>query len=183
MEKSDIETAIEKARKGISQYLVIMECIFKTDVSTDTDFQRKYNGFYRVRQRPQEWYRTYFELMEELKGKVVEFDNVLDELKKRTGRYEPSFSSKLVATLNSTKPIWDVHILANTSHKAPAYSNGNKVDLAKKAYQSIGAWYESFIQTAAGKLCIVVFDEKIKEHSKISDLKKIDFILWQIRSK
>ncbi len=180
MNKKDIEKAIDGAQNGIRKYLAIMDSI-TVDISKDKAFQTKYNGFYRVRQRTPEWYENYFTLMQELKGNPHTFNDVLDELKNRTGRYEPSFSSKLVATINPNKPIWDIYILKNTSHKPPSYSNNKKFDLAKESYQSIERWYESFIPSENGKLCIDVFNKKVKEHGKITDLKKIDFILWQTR--
>ncbi len=55
MDESNIVTAINSARKGIAQYLEIMDLLPHVDVSRDRNFQRKYNAFYRVRQRPSEW--------------------------------------------------------------------------------------------------------------------------------
>jgi hypothetical protein len=85
--------------------------------------------------------------------------------------------------LNPNKPIWDTHILNNTGHSAPPYAAKNKIKLAKEAYVSIEGWYEKFINSDDGKLCIQVFDELVPEQNKITNLKKIDFILWQMRDR
>lgn len=100
LNETKIFEAISRAQKGIEQYLEIMALLPAVDSARDLAFQRKFNAFYRVRQRPREWYRQYFLLMERLKGSKPDFNNVLDELNLALGRYEPSFSSKLVATLD-----------------------------------------------------------------------------------
>ncbi len=182
MNRSQIAQAVEKAKKGMAQYIEIMELVSKVDVSIHPEFQKKYNAFYRVRQRPAEWYANYYSLMQESKKAPPSFDQVIDQLNASMCRYEPSFSSKLVATLNPNKPVWDVHILNNTGHSAPSYTAKNKIELAKAAYGSIERWYEAFLKSDDGKLCIEVFDKLVSERNKITDLKKIDFILWQTRA-
>ena len=91
MKIEKIREAIERARKGIAQYLEIMELFSNTDVSTDKDFQRKFNGFYRIRQRPPEWYEQYYSYMQSQKGQNPTFSNVLIHFYSVLGRYEPSF--------------------------------------------------------------------------------------------
>jgi hypothetical protein len=46
MDESLVVAAITRARKGITQYLEIMDLRLQVDVSHDRDFQRKYNAFY-----------------------------------------------------------------------------------------------------------------------------------------
>ncbi|MDO5132478.1 MAG: hypothetical protein Q4D81_05815 [Eubacteriales bacterium] len=46
--KSVIETRIAESM-GFDKYKKIMEWVRKTDVSSDRDFQRTFNSFYRVR--------------------------------------------------------------------------------------------------------------------------------------
>ena len=111
MNENQIEEAIKRAKPGIIQYLEIMRLFSQTNVSRDRDFQRKYNSFYRIRQRPPEWYQTYYDYMENLKGHSATFSEVLGYFKKQLNRYEPSFSSKLVATHCPSKPIWDKYVL------------------------------------------------------------------------
>lgn len=119
--------------------------------------------------------------METLKGTQPVFDKVLEELYRVTGRYEPSFASKLVATIDPSKPIWDVYVLANTGHKAPSYSSRNKLSLARAAYASIERWYSDFLQSDEGKFCVGEFDRFAPSHQWFTAVKKVDFILWQTR--
>lgn len=182
MEKWQIEEAIKKAQRGISQYLEIMELFPRVNVADNGDFQRKFNSFYRVRQRPAEWYKTYFLSMQQWKASKPTFDDVLDHLCKSLGRYEPSFSSKLVATIDPEQPIWDAFVLKNTQTKSPSYTSKNKVAQAKAAYQCIQGWYRQFLDSDDGKLVVRVFSQNVKQHARITDLKKVDFVLWQTRA-
>jgi hypothetical protein len=182
MEEKQIVDAINKARKGISQYLEIMELFPKVNVAQNRDFQRKFNAFYRVRQRPSKWYTEYFSCMEGWKGSKPCFGDVLDHLNKSLGRYEPSFSSKLVATLDPEQPVWDVFVLKKTKTRVPSYTSKHKAEEAKAAYKALQNWYQQFLNTNGGKLAVRVFDATVPEHAKITNLKKVDFVLWQTRA-
>jgi len=182
MDETKITTAIEKARKGICQYLEIMRQLPLVDVSRDRAFQRKYNAFYRVRQRPRVWYIEYYTYLESNKRGKPKFDTVLDHLFLTLGKYEPSFSSKLVATLNPHEPIWDRFVIKNIGEVEPLYTDKNRVAKAKIVYKRIQDWYSKYIVSPEGKLAITTFNRLVAEHESITDVKKVDFILWQTRS-
>jgi hypothetical protein len=182
VEESEVVIAVNKARNGIAQYLEIISSLPDVDVSRDRDFQRKYNAFYRVRQRPKQWYELYFSYLESSKTKVPSFDTVIDYLFSGLGRYEPSFSSKLVATLDPHQPIWDKFVLKNTGQRAPDYTARDRLEKAKTVYRSIQAWYEQYIGSEKGRTVIRVFNREIQDHQRLTDLKKIDFVLWQTRA-
>jgi len=64
MEKEKIKKALEDTHDGLMKYLEIMNLINTTDVSINKNFQRLYNGFYRMRQRKPEFYKEYFKYLE-----------------------------------------------------------------------------------------------------------------------
>lgn len=181
MREDEIAAAVERARKGVAQYLEIMALLPAVDVSADRDFQRRFNGFYRVRQRPPEWYAAYYAFMERRKANPPRFEEVLDHLHATLGRYEPSFSSKLAATLDPSEPVWDKYVVRHTGQKAPCYSSPRRWEMAKAVFQGIRDWYRERLESPEGRLMIEVFDEIIAEHERITDIKKIDFVLWQTR--
>jgi hypothetical protein len=183
MKIEKIREAIERARKGIAQYLEIMELFSNTDVSTDKDFQRKFNGFYRIRQRPPEWYEQYYSYMQSQKGRNPTFSNVLIHFYSVLGRYEPSFSSKLVATIDVNSPVWDSIVLRYAGIKTPLYTSKSKVDQAEAIYKKLQEWHDRHMRSDHGKLILQTFEEMVPEHNRISDLKKIDFVLWQEQSR
>ncbi len=181
MNLHEIQAAIVKAQTGIDRYTELMDLFKQVDVSADVTFQKKYNAFYRVQRRQDSWYRNYYALMQKLKGTEPTFPAVLDAIFRASGRYEPSFSSKLVATIDPSKPVWDTHVLGNTNHRAPSYANKAKLSLAKVAYASMESWYAEFLLLPEGKLCISEFDRLVSSHQRFTPLKKVDIILWQHR--
>lgn len=183
MTDDDIKSAIDRTRRSIPRYIEVMERLYRVDVSKDADFQKLFKGFYRVRQKSSAWYAAYFGLMEESKSRKPTFPETLDALRARLGNdaYEPSFSSKLVATLNPFCPIWDEFVLQNTGHTPPSYMSRTKHDEAKTAYASIVDWYNRFMRSSEGRRWISIFNEHVDESYRLSDIKKVDFILWQIR--
>ena len=88
-----IETRIAESM-GFDKYKMIIEHVRKVDVSTDLDFQRTYNGFYRIR-RNAEWRATYYGLFEEIKNSSPAFEQIIRTLYRDTGNIEASFSSSL----------------------------------------------------------------------------------------
>lgn len=185
MSDDDLIAAINRAKPGITKYLAIMDRVFVVDVSADATFQTMFNGFYRVRQKPAAWYSAYFAIMQSLKASQPTFAVVLDALRAALGNNvcEASFSSKLVATLDPWQPIRDKYVLANTGHKSPASTALEKFAQAKSGYASIASWYATFLSSKEGKRWIRVFNDNVDQYWRLTDLKKVDFILWQSRGK
>ena len=50
----------ENVEVGLGQYRVIMQKIHVVDVSADQDFQKRFNHFYRMRQRKPEFYKAFY---------------------------------------------------------------------------------------------------------------------------
>lgn len=180
MDFAKVNEALIKIEPGLFKYLYIMERFHKTDVSKDLEFQKRFNGFYRIRQRKPEFYNEFYNFMKEHKDKEVSFDLVLEHFYNTFERVEASFSSKLVATINPNLPVWDEFILKNLGLKKPAYGTKNRINKTIELYNSIIKWYEDFLQTDDSIRMIQLFDERYKGVD-ITDTKKIDLILWQIR--
>ena len=180
MTEKQIENTIIKAKTGIEKYLEIMMLFPKVNVATDLNFQRKYNAFYRVRQRNHYWYQTYYTYMEDQKGREVKFPIVLRYFKENLERYEPSFSSKFVATHNPNMPIWDSRVLSAIGIKPPYYSSPTKYNKAEAIYSNIENWYVGFLASQKGINIVRKFNELISGSNLITDIKKIDFVLWKL---
>jgi hypothetical protein len=179
----DVLQAIGSSKPGIQKYLALMDKLDDVDVAEDPAFQRAYNGFYRVQRRQPDWYAAYYGFMQQSKAAIPSFPQALDHLYQATGRYEPSFASKLVATLDPHKPVWDKYVLQNIGCPAPAYYSRTKVQDAKACYEWMDTWYQSFLISEKGAEWIGLFDEQVPDHRRMTDLKKVDFILWQMRGK
>jgi hypothetical protein len=175
-----ITEALKKAKPGLEKYLKIMSLVNMEDVTNDKEFQRAFNGFYRVRQRPQVFYDTFYSFMEENKGSAPSFEKTLKYFEKELKRIEPSFSSKLVATINPNLLIWDSVVLDNLQLKPPAYYRKDRIEESIKLYERIVDWYKDYLKDEEGQKMIELFDEEYP-NTGITDIKKIDFVIWQIR--
>jgi len=181
MNEIAVVEAIEKAKDGINKYLEIMNLFYKCDVSQDRYFQRKFKHFYRITHRSHNWYETYFSYMECQKGKCIEFADVLIHLYKHLNRCEPSFSSKFVATMNPNNPIWDKHVLEYFKLKAPSYGTVNRINKSITLYKTLQDKYDNLLKTKEADMMIQAFNKLINDNDQITDLKKVDFVLWQMR--
>lgn len=169
-------------RDGLKKYLEIMDVLHRVNVAEHKEFQKKYNHFYRMRQRKPEYYQMYYDYMQEMKKnkELLSFEDVFFHIQKKTGRCEVSFSSKLLATINPNKPVWDSFVLENLGIKKVYPTTKDREKKIVAAYHQICDWYGQFMQTEEADLIIEVFDE-IYPDTNITNLKKIDLFLWQNR--
>lgn len=180
MNIEQINKAIINAEPGLTKYLVIMDRFNRVDVSRDEHFQKLYNGFYRVRQRKEDFYKKYFSFMEIGKKDNPSFEQTLRYFHEELGRVEASFSSKLVATINPMMPVWDSIVLQNLKLKKPHTYSGNRIAETVDLYNEIAMWYKEFTNSEEGKQILNLFNNKYPRIN-ITNVKKIDLVLWQMR--
>ncbi len=176
-----LQSAIENLHKrssDIEHYYNLIGKIQTTDVSADEDFQREFNYFYKVR-RNAEWRNAYYALFEETKTNTdTTFEYILLELYSRTGNIEASFSSKMLANINPEMPIWDSLVLAQLGLTAPVGNSEKRLSETIDLYSQICSWYQEFRRSSSWQVYVDSFDQEFPEYKSISDIKKIDFILW-----
>ena len=169
-------------RRGVEKYVAIQESFPRVDVSQDPAFQRSFNGFYRMRQRPANFYPTFFGLLELSKTEETTFEQILRCLHQQTGRVEASFASKLYATRYPEKPIIDQYVVANLNlRRPPMYARSAvRIEGWIRLYDALVGWYEQYLPSADGRRLVADFD-RVVPHTTISEVKKVDFMLWQTR--
>jgi hypothetical protein len=129
--------------------------------------------------------KSFFNLLTEcIKNNNDNYADVLNKLSEKTGRNEMSFASKIVATVNIQKPVIDKIVLGHFKISRPSHG-----DLKHRKIKSIDIYneieeaYHELIKLKLGRELIITFNKKIKQQQnfKITDIKKLDFILWQTR--
>ena len=181
MNDTEIAEAVESARNGVDKYLEIMTCVGTIDVSSDRCFQKRFNHFYRIRQKSAVWYQTYYDLLEESKVASPSFEQVLLHLHDALGSFEASFSSKLVATIDPDQPIWDSHVLKNIGKSPPRCGTPARARKIVELFRDIQDWYRATLKSTQGDRIVSIFNDRIGENPILTDTKKIDFVLWQHR--
>ena len=134
------------ASLGLDKYQYIMDRVKKTDVSKDSDFQKSFNGFYLIR-RNEAWRNIYYEYFERVKSEIPTFSNIITYLYETTGNIEPSFSSKMLASIFPEKPIWDRYVVQNLNLKLEGATKQEKLENAIALYADIEVFYADFLKT------------------------------------
>lgn len=173
----------ERIGKGLIKYNNIMELFQNSqNVKSDTEFQKRFKGFYRLR-RNDAFCEVYFKILQDNREDLnLSFETVLKKLFDNFNRIEASFSSKLIATINPNLPVWDSIVLNNLKEQLIS-ENIKKLDKMEQAlfkYNKLKRWYSENLNSDNCKLLIDQFDRNFPK-SKITDTKKIDLILWQSR--
>lgn len=177
----DPNSLVEKLiSKGLSidYYKELMEDVKYVNVSLDTNFQKKFNYFYKVR-RDEHWRKAYYSLFEECKNKPdISFKEIITKLYDVTENIEASFSSKILATLKPEMPIWDQYVLKNCNFHLKGKTKDERLLDAINIYDEIVTWYDRFLTTDTAKESIRIFDLNMPNYQWLSDVKKMDFIIW-----
>jgi hypothetical protein len=156
--------------------------IIKHEESSSITFRRKFNAYFRVRRNPS-WQKSFYNLFDTLwSSKNVSFESIIRKLYEKTGQVEPSFSSKMLHILNTEMPIWDQYVLKNLGFKTSL--KGTPVEKIREAidiYDSIIKFYKDYLNSIEGKAIVNKFNLHLPKYAHLSDLKKLDAILWKIR--
>ena len=168
--------AMEKGL-GLQRYRYIMEHVLDVDVSKNEDFKRMFNGFYGIR-RGKSWRDRYYQVFEQMKKERehITFKDIFNRISDQS--LEASFSSKMLATLNSQKPIWDSRVLHFLKLQPTGVTKVERIESIIKIYTEIEAWYKNYLSTEDARNNLILFDRTFPEYSWISATKKIDFMIW-----
>ncbi len=123
----------------------------------------------------------FYYYLEKNKTKNIKYEEVLKYFYDNFGKIEKSFSSKLLATINPNMPVWDSIIISKLGIKVPSYSVKNRFEIVVEIYYKIIEWFNQYLCTDNSKECIKVFDE-VFPNNTITNIKKIDLVLWSIRT-
>jgi hypothetical protein len=175
-----IQNALGELESPIDRYTRLQHQVRMCDVSVDKDFQRSFVGFYKVR-RNHKWKEKYFGIMEAAKS-GTSFADALHKIADCTDRIEASFASKLVATLDPSKPVIDKFVLEHFGMRLPHFKSENRKDKTTDLYERLRERYDELLDSKEGRHILEHFD-RCYPGAEVSELKKIDLVLWQIRKK
>jgi hypothetical protein len=180
--KEKISAIFEGRNRGKwDKYLEVYDHLLREldNAQEVSDYEKSFNYFYQVR-RGEIWRKKFYDLFYSLRNKRVDFADIINELFQRTDRVEASFASKLAATLNPDLPIIDRHVLSYIGRKLPSPYKENKERIAAiiTLHKEMEREFNAFLKTESGKYLLERF-RKEYPHSKISEMKMLDFVLWQ----
>lgn len=177
--------------KGLCDYRYIMEN-WKLN---DSDFQAVYYDFYlsaRWAVMSKEGNKKpYFELLQRIEPTDSLID-LVEELKEKMENhsYEFSLGSKLLHTRNPLSPIYDSKIREYLSaeegvhfwwHGTGAPRGTTELEKIKHDWHVLNNWYKEILDSDRGGAWINWFDYAFPDAISISNVKKIDFIIFVAR--
>ena len=178
---------------GLLQYDYI-QTRFTSGVD-DEDFRDVFTNFYlssQGRMRLPENRNPFFEKMFDCDSnqdliQLVEY--LYDHL--AVDMYEFSFATKLLHTVNTQSPIYDSKVFKYLKKeervdfwdiqvpKKDRYGNEvSKLEKISHNWEMLNDWYSSFLPSARGISWINWFDANFPLYAHISNIKKIDFIIF-----
>jgi hypothetical protein len=175
---------LEKTGK-LAIYHSLLRDLESTDVQTNHDYQRRYNGFYKVRGRSTQWRAEYYRLLEAQKqNRNIRFGDVIRELHIRTNRVEPSFASKLAATIRPELPVYDVVVCGHmgVTVPPPTQTPQYRIDKLITEHERMIKIVDGAVKTDAFKKLRIMFDARLSAYIGFTATKKLDLMLWQSRS-
>ena len=165
---------------GLDRYAFIMKSVREVDVSSDETFQRQFNAFYKVR-KSAGWRNNYYSLFERAKIEPMLYEDILKRLYDSTGCVESSFASKMLATLDDQCPIIDQYVLKNLGLVITGSGRAARLDSTIQTFYTLCDWYDDYLETEEARNNIAWFDSILPGYAWISDVKKIDYLLWAKR--
>jgi hypothetical protein len=179
--KPQIEVALPKVAQGLAQYRWLQANLKIVDVRASPLFRARFNHFYRVR-RNHEWQNMFYEILESLKeeGQTVEFSFVLISLFQATDRFEASFASKLLATINPGMPVIDSVVLRNLSLRLPYPHSIDRLERTLELHAKLRLSFLEFLESENGRYLVKRFLERY-EGDEVTETKMLDLVLWQSR--
>lgn len=176
---AEIDAALADLEKPLAQYLWLTEQVRLRDVANDREFQRRYDRFWRVR-KGAAWRASYFDLMERAKRTGTDFETTLRAMHARTGTVEASFSSKLVATLDPTRPVLDAFVLKYFGLRLPYAYQDDRLGRTVVVYRRVADGIARIVGSEIMPSIRQAFAERYPG-ARPSDEKMVDFVLWRVR--
>jgi len=173
--------------KGLLDYQFIMDN-WKTD---SQEFREVYYEFYlkarwAVMKKPENS-NPYFDKLQNTSATSNLID-IIDDLKQKTEQknYEFSLCSKLLHTINVSSPIYDSKVRDFLSEEMNVdfwFNSGKKVNISTRDkiihdWNELCRWYDTFLKSPIGKEWVAWFDTNFSSYAQISDVKKIDCIIF-----
>ena len=169
---------------GVATYKRLLDNI---DLENE-EYRKAFCNFYNVVGRSGAWRNAFFEVFIDCKnqkdnGNEVSIRTILQKLHEKDDieNFEISFATKMLAMLDTSKPIVDKFV---TKHCELNFLNGGefaeRLENAVEQYEILQQKYRVFLNTENAANAIHEFDNTFPEYTDISAVKKIDFlIMWK----
>ena len=181
--------------KKMEKYEYSIHNLHNTNVVEDGEYQKKYKNFFALRRLvtekdkdiKAEKFKKYFEILEKFKNEKIDIDTakqIYDECCEINGRRELSFATKIMHVIDNDFPIYD-SVVGGDHFGFYMYQNTD----AWAMYLEYKTNFEDYVKKSEDAMKMIeIFDKKFPQYKDVkyggfSDIKKVDFVLWQDKKK
>jgi hypothetical protein len=172
------------AEHHFSHYLRIQELFASgVDVSRRGEFQTLFNRFYVMSRRTEKFKTAFYSLFQQLRDETnLDFGTCLHLQYEAFPTVEASFVSKMIATINPNRPVYDSLVRKALGLSSPSARDARKrISQAVAIYDQIVRQIRDFIESESYPATVAAFDKKFPKCVSLSPTKKIDLMLWKFR--
>lgn len=179
--QEELLEALERRRSDLDRYARTIDQLHLTNVAYDENYQRLFNGLYGVR-RNKPWRNAYYKIFENKKREnAISFRSVLLEIFEATGRVEASFASKLLATVDPTRAIYDSVVRTNLGFPTRIGKSLDRIGDLNSDYNEIQRILSNEVKVPIFRDIRLRFNQKFPDLIHFTDIKILDLLIWQIR--
>lgn len=170
----------QELEDGVVRYTYLQDNLHKVNVIDDVIFQDIFIRFYVVKTTKFEGLKeSMFRILEENKNnKDIKFEDVLKELYNDTGFILSSYASKIVATINPDKAVLDSVLRGHFNLRLLSGVANTRATIDQ--YYELNKLMNNLLLDDRCDEVIDVFDCYFRGN-KLTNMKKLDLILWQWR--
>lgn len=164
----------------LDKYRYLLEKKNTCNMAKDKEYQRTFNKFFMIR-RDEKWRTIFYDFFEKNKlNKEITFEEILRYMYKKTGNIEASFSSKMLAIINTNMPIWDQYVISNLGLIVEGNTKEERLASTIDVYNQIIKQEKELIKREDIQKAIKDFKKEFGKYG-LSDVKILDYIIWNVR--
>ena len=166
-------------KKVLATYFWLMDNLHTRNVAVDKEYRRKFGSYYRMRFVSEKYRDAFFALFEQIKRQPeISFREVATQLFEVDGKHEFSFITKMLHTIDPTRPIYDSQVdVALGLHRTYQPNFAKKLQQDETILSQLSNVYCQLSEAPELSVLLTAIDEVIPSYT-MSIAKKIDFILW-----
>ncbi len=145
-------------------------------------YQRKFKGYYRMRQKRPDFYQHFFATLQAAASapSPPSLAKIMQELYDKTKERHLSFASKLLASVTDDEVVFD-RLVANyfrvPSNPLPPNSKDWLAKLLRR-HDLVAQGVQNFIRAPDWPQMRALFDKKFPDAQHLPDIRKADLIIW-----
>jgi hypothetical protein len=169
-----------KRKEVVSTLLYLNRVRDSADLAREPEYQRRFNGYYRVRQQPARFYDAFYELLyfSASAPESATLDNLLQNLYESSGKRRLSFCSKLLATVRDDAVVFDCNVASYFGLRASPLPKSGWMDAALRRYNYVREKVALFVSDSGWPVVRATFDGAFPEASHLPCIRKGDLLIW-----